>query len=302
MNARSKILLIVNPISGGSNKKAILDRLNKEVNRRGITMIFYETTGSDDEKNIKHMIISENINRIVVAGGDGTIQMVANAIHQMEVSVGILPAGSANGLAKNLNLSDIIDTQIDIALGEHMIEMDLLHVNDRLCLHIADIGINAELIKNFENSKLRGKFGYAINTIPTLISSEYPYSFKIEVNDEIIEQKGILIAIANAKQFGTGAVINPNGQLDDGQFEVVIFKKMDFIDIFKTLNKDVIMDPDFMEYRSTKKAIITCEKAISLQIDGEYIGEVKTITAHMLSSKLKIMVPPDFGSKPNSNY
>ena len=297
MNSNNKLLLVINPISGNSGKDDLLEQLHLEINRRQLTLITYETTGSDDEQHIKKLLESNDIDRILVAGGDGTIQLVAKAIYDKNISIGILPAGSANGLASNLNLTDDIETQIDIALGTHSISMDLLSINDHICLHIADIGVNAELIKNYENSSLRGKLGYAIQTIPTLIASDYPYNFKIEVNEETFETEGILIAIANAKQFGTGAIINPKGVLDDGQFEVVIFKKLDIIDIFKTLNQDSEMNPDFMEYRSTKKVTITCEKPISLQIDGEYIGEVTTVQATILPSKLNIMVPLGFGSK-----
>ncbi len=294
MKANFKILLVVNPISGATDKDVLLDRLKMEVNRRELFMITYETTGTKDENHIKELVESNSIERVLVAGGDGTIQLVAKAVQDTSVFIGILPAGSANGLASNLNLTDNMDTQIQIALGSHSIAMDVLCVNGHLCLHIADIGVNAELIKNFENSNFRGKLGYAIQTIPTLMASEYPYHFKIEVNEETFETDGILIAIANAKQFGTGAIINPKGVLDDGQFEVVIFKKLDVIDIFKTLNQDSEMDIEFMEYRSTKKAIITCEKLISLQIDGEFFGEISKIEATILPNKLNVMVPEDF--------
>lgn len=294
MEANSKILLVVNPISGGKDKDALLERLQMEINRRDLSMTTYKTTGSDDEKQIKNLVNSEKIKRIIVAGGDGTIQSVAKAIHGQKVDIGILPAGSANGLASNLKLTDDVDTQIQIALGKNSIAMDVINVNGHLCLHIADIGLNAELIKNYENSDLRGFFGYALHTIPTIIKSDYPYKFKIDIEDETMETEGILIAIANAKQFGTGAIINPDGLLDDGKFEVVVFKKMNMIDIFKTLNKDSKMDPEFMEYRSTKKASITCEKPLSLQIDGEYIGEITKLEAMVLKDKLNVMIPEDF--------
>ncbi len=294
MHSKNKILLVLNPISGSSGKENLLEQLDSEINKRGLVLLKYETTGTDDVQHIQNLVDSNPIHHILVAGGDGTIQMVAKAIHDRDISVGILPAGSANGLASNLKLTDDIATQIEIALSSHSIKMDLLSINDHICLHIADIGVNAELIKNYENSSLRGKLGYAIQTIPTLLKSEYPYHFKIKTNGETFERDGILIAIANAKQFGTGAIINPKGVLDDGKFEVVIFKKMDVIDIFKTLNQDSEMDSEFMEYRSTKKALITCEKPITLQIDGEYIGEVTEIKVKIMSSKLKVMVPEEF--------
>ncbi|CAH8283448.1 YegS/Rv2252/BmrU family lipid kinase [Mariniflexile fucanivorans] len=296
MESKNKLLLVANPISGNSGNETLLKQLELEVAHRNLVLLKYETTGneSDDKKNILKYVITHHIRHILVMGGDGTIKFVAETIYNQDISIGILPAGSANGLASNLKLTDDVETQIQIALGAHSIAMDLLSINGHICLHIADVGINAELIENFENSPLRGKLGYALQTIPTLITSEYPYHFKIQTNNETLEKEGILIAIANAKQFGTGAMINPHGKLDDGVFEVVIFKKLDVVDIFKTLNQNSEMDSDFMEFRSTTKAVITSKKSISLQIDGEFIGKTTKIEASILQRKLKIMVPKDF--------
>ncbi len=152
MEANARILLVVNPISGGSDKKNLLKLLNIEIRRQQLTMITYETSGTEDEKHIRKLAESNDFERVLVAGGDGMIQLVAKAIHDKNLAVGILPAGSANGLASNLKLTQKIENQIYIALGTHFISMDLLSVNDHICLHIADVGVNAELIKNYENS------------------------------------------------------------------------------------------------------------------------------------------------------
>src|SRR5690606_34925505 len=233
----------------------------------------------------------KNIDRILVAGGDGTIQLAAKAVLELNIPLGIIPAGSANGLASNFNLPDSLEEQVKITLGDYFISIDVILVNNHLCLHIADIGINAHLIKNYENSSLRGKLGYALQTIPTLMESDLPYRFSIEINGETIQKEGIMIALANAKQFGTGAVINPDGKMDDGIFEVLVFKKMNVIDILKTLSETFERDPEFVESFATKKVTIHSDKKVHLQVDGEYLGEVKIIEASLASSRIKIMLP-----------
>jgi len=294
MDSKNKLMLIVNPISGNSDKDNLLKQIYLEIELRKLVLLEYETTGMDDTKKIKQLVKKNHIRHILVAGGDGTIQLVAKAIHNLDISVGILPSGSANGLASSLNLTEDIVTQIDIALGKHSTEIDILSVNNQLCLHIADIGINAELIENYDKSSLRGKVGYALQTVPTLVSSDFPYKFKIEVNDKILEKEGILVAIANAKKFGTGAVVNPKGKINDGLFEVVIFKNLDIVNILETFDKNIDLDKEFMEFESTAKATITCKKPIALQIDGEYIGKTKKIEAKLLPNKLRVMIPKNF--------
>ncbi|WP_100612612.1 diacylglycerol/lipid kinase family protein [Confluentibacter lentus] len=291
MKSKIKLLLVINPISGGSEKDKMTQDIQNIVLNQHAIIVTYQTTGDDDEKHIKHIVEKKSIDRILVAGGDGTIQLVAKAVLDLNIPLGLIPAGSANGLASNFNLPDSLEEQVKIVLGDAFINMDVISVNNHLCLHIADIGINALLIKNYENSSLRGKLGYALQTIPTLVESDLPYRFSIEINGKELQKAGIMIAIANANQFGTGAVINPDGKMNDGIFEVLLFKKMDIFEIINTLSETSVRDPAFVESFATKKVTIRCKKKIPLQVDGEYLGEVDTIEASILPSKIKIMLP-----------
>ncbi len=291
MNSKDKILLVINPISGGSGKEQLMEEINELLKTHRVPFTTYETTGDNDEAHIGKILESQHIKNVLVAGGDGTIQMVAKSIGEKEIAMSLIPAGSANGMASNLNLPDSVTEQIEIALGDAYIMMDVIAINDHLCLHIADLGINATLIKNYDNSAIRGKLGYAIQTIPTLIESDLPYQFSLELNEKTIKTEGVMIAIANAKQFGTGAVINPDGKMDDGRFEVLIFKNLGIINILKTLDEDSQRDPEFVECFSTKKVTITCEKPVFFQIDGEFMGNVTHVSAVVLPTKLKLMVP-----------
>lgn len=291
MKSKIKLLLVINPIAGGSEKNNLLKDVQELVNTKSVSLSTYETTGDNDEVQLRQILISTSIDKVLVAGGDGTIQLVAKAIGNLNIAIAIIPAGSANGLASNFKIPDTLEAQVNIALGNDFIMMDLLSVNDRLCLHIADIGINAELIKNYDNSTFRGKLGYALHTIPTLIQSDLPYLFRLEVNQEKIEVEGIMIAIANANQFGTGAIINPDGKIDDGIFEVLVFKKLDFLNILKTLNQNSEPDADFVQSYATKQVNIYCEKKVSLQVDGEYISDVNDVEAHVHPYTLKVMIP-----------
>lgn len=283
-----KILLVINPISGDSDKGPILNLL-----RENITTGFeiFKTTGEGDIKKIQNLITSNEFERILVAGGDGTIKLVAEAMNKQEsLPIGILPAGSANGLANDLDLPLEPEEFIKIALGDHKKSIDAIKINGELCLHISDLGLNAELIREYEQGSFRGKFGYAIQTIPTLFSTEGPYDFTIEVNGETLNKKGIMLAIANSKKFGTGAIVNADGKMDDGIFELLLFKKLDIIEVFKTFNKGAKFSPEFLEVIPTKKAIIKSNKKIDFQIDGEYCKTLNEVEAIIEPQALTVFV------------
>lgn len=291
METKNKILLIVNPISGDRDKDKMIEEVRKRVKQHNMQLVVHKTDGINDCEKIATCIAETQPARLLVAGGDGTLKMIAELLEDQELPIGIIPAGSANGLATNLGIRGEMEKLLDIALSDHFITMDTLLLNDTISLHIADMGLNAALIKNYEDSRVRGKLGYMLNAIPTLTNTEYPFTFEIEANGKKTTETGILLAIANATTFGTGANINPTGKVDDGKFEVLVFKKLDLMEIAKTLYGEVEMDPKFVSTICTTEATITSPKKIAFQIDGEYMGETDQVKAKMHHKKLKVAVP-----------
>ena len=294
MKTQNTILLVINPIAGGTDKQPIINAFKEHVSKDGNQSIIYETTGDNDKEAIQKLIKEQNPDRIVVSGGDGTIREVADAIKGASIKVGLLPSGSANGLATNFDIPDSLEEQLDIALGDHFIAMDLIEINGYTCLHIADLGINAQLIKNYEKSEIRGKLGYLIQSFPTLLSSDFPFEVEIQCDDQTISEEGILVAIANANKFGTGAQINPTGKMDDGIFEVLVFKNFSIKGILETFYDDAELDPDFVKVIPCKNVSIQSRKPIAFQIDGEFIGDEQRVEAKMTPHKLNLAIPKSF--------
>ncbi len=284
------VLLVVNPISGDLDKTELIGQVEQAV-RPSHPFEMYLTTGSDDQARITELLNTFPARRVLVAGGDGTIKLMAEVLRDQKVPLGILPTGSANGLARSLGIPDNSEEALRVALGHHFQDTDALCINNELCLHVSDLGLNAELIHHYERGSMRGKLGYALQTIPTLISSDMPYTFDITVNGRTFRKQGILLALANAQKYGTGATINPEGRIDDGKFELLIFKKLDVLEIAKTLREEVQLDGDFAESFTTTHAVIHCQQPVPFQIDGEYCGEVKHLDVSILPHHLKIAVP-----------
>ena len=285
------VLLVVNPISGDLDKSHLLDQVKTEIIDINANLIVFYTKGENDVKELSQTIGKINPCRIICAGGDGTIKLVAEALRSRKIPLGIIPAGSANGLATNLDLPENINDQIKTALGDEVNAIDIIMIDDEVCLHMSDFGLNAELIRNYQRSTVRGKIGYLLQSIPTLVESEYPFQFVIEANGKILKTEGILVAIANARSYGTGATVNPKGKIDDGKFEILIFKNFDVIEILKTLRNEVELDPEFMETIQTTEARISCTKPVAFQIDGEYLGERQNVNITIKARDLILAGP-----------
>ena len=156
------ILFVVNPISGGTAKEDLIDTVMEYGRDLGYSVRLYETTGNDDRSQIRRMYEKTSPERVIVAGGDGTVKMVGEALANAKPVIGILPAGSANGLAVDLDFPKNTDEILQIAFQNAPLALDMVIINGHKSIHLADIGLNAELIKNYENGTIRGKLGYAL--------------------------------------------------------------------------------------------------------------------------------------------
>ena len=287
----NNIILVVNPISGAVDKSLIIETTAFFASNENLNFILYETSGEDDIAKIRVLYQNYKPERIIIAGGDGTIKMVAEAMEDQDVILGILPAGSANGLAVDLNLPSALEENLKIAFRNNYMEMDMIVINGKKSLHISDLGLNAALIKNYEKGAIRGKWGYALQAITTLTDLEEPFMATITANNKTIECTARMIVIANSQKYGTGVVINPNGEMNDGKFELIILKNLDLIVFGKIITGNLPMDPEDVEVISTEKATIKTNFPVSFQVDGEYCGEEKELQIHILKNKMKVAIP-----------
>ncbi|AXG73242.1 diacylglycerol kinase [Flavobacterium arcticum] len=285
-------LFVINPIAGDNDKSDLIAMVKAYAKDSNVNLIYYETTGKDDEEVIKKLFTKHSPQRILVAGGDGTIKMVAEATLDYDVVIGILPAGSANGLSVDLNLPDTIEANLEVAFKGAVEPIDIVAINGIKSLHLSDIGVNAELIRNYENGKIRGKLGYAIQALTTLTSLEEPFYTTIVANGKTIETEARMVVIANANKYGTGVTINPVGKINDGKFEIIIIKNLDISVIGKILSGNITVDEnEDVEIISANKALVTTNVPVSFQIDGEFCGEVKELDVKIMHHQMKVAVP-----------
>lgn len=285
------MLLIVNPVSGAIDKSEFIDAATLFAAKENLNIIFYTTSGEDDISKIKSLYQQYNPERIVVAGGDGTIKMVAEAVEGYDVIIGILPAGSSNGLSVDLNLPVTLEENLRVAFLNNYAEMDMICINDKKSIHLSDIGLNADLVKNYEENELRGFLGYVTQVYTTLQDSVEPFVASITANDTTVEHAARMIVIANSQKYGTGVIINPNGSMNDGKFELIVLKNFDLLMLERIMNGDMTINSDDIVVISTEKATIKIDRWVNFQMDGEYCGTQNHLEIHVLHKQMKIAVP-----------
>ena len=288
---KNNILLVVNPISGDVDKSECINAVKLFATNENLNLILYTTSGDDDISKINMLYKQYTPERIIIAGGDGTIKMVAEATEGMDVILAILPAGSANGLAVDLDLMKTMEENLEIAFHNNFIELDTIIINDQKCLHLSDLGLNAELVKNYEKSKVRGKWGYFLQIVNTLMDLGELFTVVITIDDQTIECEARMIVIANSKKYGTGIIINPEGVMYDGKFELVILKNLDLVIFGEIIMGNMPLNHEDIEIVSANKATIKTNVPVSFQIDGEYCGMETELKISISPHKIKVAIP-----------
>ncbi len=286
-----KLLFVINKGSGKKNGINWEEAIQNYFKDKAHVISTFIMPPVDAKIKLRKMIRQENPHRIIAVGGDGTVTFVAKEVLGTSIEMGILPAGSANGMAKELKIPVDADVALDIVLNGEIKYTDVIKLNDKdTCLHLSDIGINAQIVKYFQEGPIRGKIGYAL-ALTKALRRKHRLRVHVQSKDSEVMRTAIMVLIANARKYGTGARINPDGDISDGMFEVVIVRKIGLKEILKMFLKFQRFDPKYIEVVPAHSATVETAHRAHYQVDGEYLGKVRKVEAKIVARQLKLLVP-----------
>ncbi len=289
-----RVLVIANPAAGGRQKDVILNKIRNDFSRYGIAYDIYETKGSRDDEKIKKIIREMDPHALLVIGGDGTINLAARSVIHSTINLGIIPFGSANGMATDLGIKADSSQALDDFLKSRFISTtDILRINDKFyCLHIGDVGLNAMVVEDYQRDKDRGMRGYARHFIRQLSQSEL-MNVRIHADGKNYNEKGYMVAFANARRYGTGVILNRKGNPFDGKFEIIISKSIELKTFIlaglSRYNDDFAKDSSASSVISCKNAVITFDKPFTTQADGEILGKYDALKIEIIPQAVRII-------------
>ena len=288
-----KIFFVINPRSG-TEKNTILDSLiSAKAEELKFEFEIYFIESNDCENVIRKKIEQIQPDIVAAAGGDGTVNILAGILAYTNITLLIIPIGSANGMARELQIGNSPELALSLLKTGITQSIDLIKINGKVCIHLADVGLNARIVKRFEQEKKRGMFSYARHLLAEVFLLKH-YRFLIKYEKKVIKRKAVSLTFANASRYGTGAVINPTGLIDDGKFELVIIKpfpNIKLLSIAWKMFRNTLLTSDYVEVISCNDAFILSNRKTTLQIDGEIINRVREIKVEMMHHALKVLVP-----------
>jgi len=288
-STRPNLLFIVNPGSG-NNATDWRKEIETYFKDKPATIELLDLPDTCELKTIRDLITERKPTKVIAVGGDGTVKLIAECLVNTLIPLGILPGGSANGMAKELNISDDPQTALETIMEGTTRRIHLIKINEELSIHLSDIGFNAFVVKKFEEENKRGMWGY-VKAAWKVLRQHSKMQVEIEIDNELVTMKAAMVVIANATRYGNGVVINPAGSLFDDLFEVVIIKKISFRELFKMRFTQENFDHRKTTFNQTRVLRIESVRKAHFQVDGEYRGKVNKIKAEIISDALSVILP-----------
>ncbi len=285
-----KIALIVNPRSGKRKAESIVVHAHELAKKLGHTVEVSIIAKAGDGKLFAQKAIADGFDRVISAGGDGTLNAIACGLTGSDVPLGIVPMGSGNGYARSLGIPLDPLKALDLAFTGAARKMDVCYLNDLLFLGTAGIGFDARVAHKFDRSKKRGMWGYAKIIIQDILSTK-PMRVKIQVNGQKFEDDLLMLVFCNTREFGNGADISPGSLPDDGIGELRLVRKPAFLPLIKAFIDIYTHRADSSPYVKNipaTQAIVHQEGTVA-HLDGEPIEIGNEVRFRLEKARLKVI-------------
>ena len=238
---------------------------------------------------------------IVACGGDGTINEVASCLVRTPIILGIIPIGSGNGLASNLQIPSNVEKAIAIIKNKKNTQIDVGSINDRYFFSNTGIGFAASVIKNYEQKRTHTLWGYIAATFKSFKEFGDAVDSEVSIDKSQIMDNPFMIFISNSNELGYKVSLTPKASLQDGYLDVVIVPKIGrlkiiFLILLMLFNKQHILKE--VKTFQTKKIQLYKNKGVDFepQIDGDVqlMGE-RTLNIALEEGALNVFVTQPFG-------
>jgi diacylglycerol kinase (ATP) len=284
-----KFLVVVNPRSGRNRSAEVIRLVSKTL--AGWPHVLLRWENEDDFAAVRKEISEGAFTDIVVAGGDGTVNRLAAEITGTTVTLGILPTGSGNGLARSLGISMRLEEAMQQILGGRYQLIDSGSVNGHPFFCTSGVGFDAHIGYLFANAQQRGLRNY-VKLVAANLMKYKPLEYDIAIDGSLIRRHAFLITVANAGQYGNNFYIAPGASLQDGLFHLAILRPFRFYNMVGLLRKFITRKAHLSAHVETltgRKIVITRNGKGPVHCDGEPLSEGPVLAYEMRPASLRVI-------------
>jgi YegS/Rv2252/BmrU family lipid kinase len=271
------IVAIINPVSGAGMHPDVARRrvslVEDELKKRGLDGRIHLTERGGHATELATAALNDHAALVIVWGGDGTLNEVGSTLAGSGTPIALIPAGSGNGFAAALGLPRAPRAALNVALGDRMREIDVGVIGPRRFLNVAGIGVDARIAVLF-NQRARGSRGkWPYITIGLVQGCRYAAcDYQVQLDDEKSRHRALLLAFANGREYGMGAVLAPDAELDDGLLNAYVIEDRSVPARFwhaRHLAKGTVGRAPGVVIRKVRRAAIEADGPLEFHVDGE---------------------------------
>ena len=290
---KKKILFIVNPFSGVGRQRIIEKRIAAVLDHQKFDPVIRYTNAAGHATTLAKEGIEEGFELVVAVGGDGSVNEVMAGLLGSEAVLGIIPAGSGNGLSMHLKIGRRIDRALEILNTGKVRIIDTCKVNGIPFVNLAGVGFDGHIAVHMKQSKYRGLKGYIWQTMVHAWNFEVP-ELKITIDGKEFSRHCLVVEIANAPMFGYNFLMAPGALLDDGLLDVVLIKKAPkwryLFSAWRFLNGSILRS-SLTEHYEGRSIQISSSTEMSAHYDGEGFLVDEELGFEIVERSLRVMVP-----------
>ena len=271
------IHVIINPISGagsesnaGERRAAMVEQAARD---RGADVRIAVTERSGHAGELGAAAVAAGADGVVIWGGDGTFNEAASALVGTSIPIGLVPAGSGNGLAGALGLPRDPRLALPVALDGNPRRIDAGRMAGRCFFNIGGVGFDARVAALFNQRGAGSRGGWPYFVIGVREGCTYcAVDYDVRLDDESFKYKALLMAFANGREYGLGARIAPAASLDDGLLDAIIVPERGIVSRFwdaRHLAKGTPQLAPRVITRRVRRAVIEAEGDMEFHVDGE---------------------------------
>jgi diacylglycerol kinase (ATP) len=288
-----EIALLTNPTAGkgkGARTAAIaLPRLREA----GFTVRNLAGRDADEARDLARQAVDDGVESLVVCGGDGMVHLAVQLLAGRETSLGIIPAGTGNDVARYLNIPRS-DPQraADVVVGSKVRTMDLARTGSTWFATVMAAGFDS-LVNERANAMAwpKGQMRYNLATLAELRVFE-PLPYTLELDGRVERLEAMLVAVGNGPSFGGGLRITEGAEIDDGWLDVVVVRAMSKRALVRSYPRlftgTISQIPQYEHHRV--RSVTVAAPGIVAYADGERIGSLP-LTVDVAPHALRVLTP-----------
>lgn len=293
---KSRYHFIVNPKSGSSVDISTIVRLREHLRRQGHDIQLNLTESLAHAGHLAARAIDSGADFIVVAGGDGTVRAVAEAMAGSEIPILILPSGTENLLSQELGIDGTLRNAVKILERGRLRNLDLGLVNNRHFMAIVGVGFDAEVIQRIN----RFRSGHITHSdyIWPICRTFWEYQFphlRIAVDGELLCDEPALVFVGNISRYAVGLPIVPHADCSDGRLDVCIYKcrrrRELLLHAIRTVVHQAQCSANVYRFNCTNLTISSSESHVPVQIDGDP-GPSLPLKITIIPAAARVLTPP----------